>query len=97
MHLSLSDTEHRLLELIILLGVFGGIWLWLKANTRALILEDMERWQAASRMASEPVPAPSEEIVRTNGNLNRRPRPAWKSAYGWLATQASAVVGLLHL
>jgi hypothetical protein len=97
MRLSLSDTDHRLIELIILLVVFGGIWIWLKANTGALIHEDRERWRAASRMASKPVPAQSEEIVRTNGNLNRRPCPAWKSAYGWLAARASAAIGLLHL
>jgi hypothetical protein len=96
MQLSLSETEHRLLELLILLGVFGGIWLWLKANTRALILEDMERWQTASKMASEPVPAQSEEIVRTNGNLNRQPRPVWKPISTWLIALAAGVSGFFH-
>lgn len=44
LRLSLSDTGHRLAELIIFLIALGSIWLWLKANTAALIQEDLEKW-----------------------------------------------------
>jgi hypothetical protein len=80
MRLPLSDTGHRFVELIIILIVFGSTSLWLKANTGALIQEDLERWQTAQiksiglRMNSSPISTQSVKIVRSNGNLKHQPR-----------------------
>jgi hypothetical protein len=56
--LPLSEPGHRLAEIGILLVVYGGISLWLKTNTGALIQEDMERWRAASRTVVKPISPP---------------------------------------
>ena len=42
MRLSLSDTGHQLAQIMIVLIVYGSIWLWLKANQGAIIWEDLE-------------------------------------------------------
>jgi hypothetical protein len=96
MRLSLSDTEHRLAELIILLAVFGSIWLWLRANTGALIQEDLESWRAALSTDSRLISVRSVKIVRTDGNLNRRPRRVLGSIYRRLAGWASMISGFFH-
>lgn len=58
MRLPLSDTGHRITGFIIVLIVFGGMSLWLKANSGALIQEDVEKYHAAleadSRAISQP-------------------------------------------
>lgn len=92
-HLSLPETGLRLAELIIFLVVFGGIWLWLKANTGALIQEDLEIWQA-ERMMSEQNPA--REITVPDQDVNPQPHQAWESMYHRLAGWASAISGFLH-
>jgi len=96
MHLSLSDTGHRLAELIIILVVYGSISLWLKANTGALIQEDLERWRAALRTDSSPISPQSVRIVRGNGNLNRQPRRVQESIFRRLARLASMISGFFH-
>jgi hypothetical protein len=40
----LPETGHKMAEFVILLVIFGYIWLWSKANAGALIQEDLERW-----------------------------------------------------
>ncbi len=59
MRLSLSDTGHRFAELIIILIVFGGMSLWLKANSGAIIQEEMESYHAALEADSRPISPPS--------------------------------------
>ena len=102
MRLPLSDTGHRFAELIIVLIVFGGMSLWLKANTGALIQEDLERWQAARiksirlRTDSSPISPQSVKIVRSNGKLKRQPRQVRESIYSRLAGWTAAISGLFH-
>jgi len=67
MRLSLSDTGHRFAELIIVLIVFGSISLWLKANTGALIQENLERWHTALRADSSPISPQSEKMPTQMG------------------------------
>ena len=71
MNLSLSSTGHRLAELIIFLIVCCSFSVWVKANTGALIQDDLERWRAAriksirSRTDSSPVsPQPEKSSAR---------------------------------
>ena len=96
MRLSLSDTGHRFAELIIVLIVFGSMSLWLKANTGALIQEDLERWHTALRTDSSPISPQSEKIVQLNGNLKRQPLQVRESVYGRLAGWASAISAFFH-
>ncbi len=56
--LPLSDIGHRFAECIIVLIVFGSMWLWLKANAGALIQEDLERYHAALEADSSPISPP---------------------------------------
>ena len=67
MRLSLSDTGHRFAELIIVLIVFGSMSLWLKANTGALIQENLERWHTALRADSSPISPQSEKMPTQMG------------------------------
>ena len=97
MRLSLSDTGHRFAEFIIVLIVFGSMSLWLKANTGALIQEDLERWQAARikkirlRMDSSPISPQFVKIVRSNGKLKRRPWQVRESIHSRLAGWTAAM------
>jgi hypothetical protein len=43
--LSLSATGYQLAEMMIILIVYGSIWLWLKANRGAMVWEDLQRWK----------------------------------------------------
>jgi hypothetical protein len=94
--LPLSDTEHRLVEFIILLVIYGSISIWLQANTGALIRENLEGWQAALREDSSPISPQSVRIVRENGNLNRQPEQIQESIYRRLVGWASALSGFFH-
>jgi hypothetical protein len=102
MRLSLSDTGHRFVELIIVLIVFGSMSLWLKANRGALIQEDLERWQAdqiqsnSLRADSRPISPQSFKILGSNGNLKIQPRQVQQSIYSRLAGWASAISGFFH-
>ena len=96
MRLSLSGAGHRLAEIIIVLVVFGFMWIWVNANTGAIIHEDLERWRAVSRMDSSSKSPQTVKVVRANGNLNRRPRHGWKLIFRQLAGWASAVSAFFH-
>jgi hypothetical protein len=93
----LSETGHKLAEFVILLFIFGYIWLWLKANTGAIIHEDLERWREASRMVSRPPTLHVEKNVPTNGNLNQQYQRGRVSIYKHLARWASTISGFFHL
>jgi hypothetical protein len=96
MRLSLTDTGHRLAEIIIILVVYGYMRIWLNANTGALIQEDLERWRAALNSDSSLVPPQSVTIVGTNENLNPWLRRVWGSISKWLAGLASVIAGFFH-
>jgi hypothetical protein len=96
MRLSLSDAGHQLAQIIIVLVIFGFIWVWLNANTGAIIQEDLEKWRAASRLDSISKSHQYIKVIRANGNLNPRLHQEWGSIFRRLAGWASAVSTLFH-
>jgi hypothetical protein len=49
MHRAFSADGGRMLELLIVLITYAFISFWLRANTGAIIHEDLERWREISR------------------------------------------------
>jgi hypothetical protein len=96
MRLSLSDAGHRLAEIIIVLVIFGFIWVWLNANTGAIVQEDLEKWRAASRLDSISESPQYIKIVRANRNLNPGLPHRWGAIFRRLAGWASAVAAFFH-
>jgi hypothetical protein len=72
--LSLSDTAHKLAELLIFLVFLGSISLWLKANAGALVHEDLERWQPDIRTDLSPISPQPVRIVQKN----KRSKHTWR-------------------
>ncbi len=95
-HLSLSDTGHRLAEIIIVLVTFGYMWIWLNANAGALIQEDLVRWRAAVRTESSSVTPRAVAIVRIDENPNRQPRQVRDSIFRRLARLSSVIPNFFH-
>jgi hypothetical protein len=94
--LTMSDTGHRLAEIIIVLVIFGFIRVWLNANTGAIIQEDLEKWRAASRLDSISKSHQYIKVVRAYGNLNPGLHHGWESIFRRLAGWASAVAAFFH-
>jgi hypothetical protein len=92
----LTAAGHKMIELFILLIFFGYISLWLKANTGAMIQEDLDKWHAALGVDSSPISPTSLQILHTNQNLSRRPLRVGGNIFKRLSGWASAVSGLFH-
>jgi hypothetical protein len=92
----MSDTGHRLAEIIIVLVIFGFIRVWLNANTGAIIQEDLEKWRAASRLDSISKSHQYIKIVHASGNLNRRPQRVRDPIFSRLAGWVTAVSAFFH-
>jgi hypothetical protein len=90
-HMILSETGHRLVELGIFLFTYGFVSLWLKANSRAIIHEDLERWKSISRTSDHALHPQSKAAGSKSGISNRRTRSVWKSIREWLRALASSV------
>jgi len=72
--LTLSDTGHRLAEVLIFLVFIGSIQLWLKANAGAIVQEDLERWQPDIRTELSPI---SPQPVRS-ARVTKRLKYTWR-------------------
>ena len=92
----LTEAGHKMIELFILLIFFGYISLWLKANTGAMIQEDLDKWHAALGVDSSPISSSSLEILHKNRNMSRRQQRARGNIFKRLAGWGSAVSGLFH-
>ena len=92
----LTEAGHKMIELFILLIFFGYISLWLKANTGAMIQEDLDKWHAALGVDSSPISSSSLEILHKDRNMSRRQQRARGNIFKRLAGWGSAVSGLFH-
>jgi peptidoglycan/LPS O-acetylase OafA/YrhL len=95
-HQPLTEAGHKMIELFILLIFFGYISLWLKANTGAMIQEDLDKWHAALGVDSSPISSSSLKILHKNRNMSRRQQRARGNIFKRLAGLGSAVSGLFH-
>lgn len=88
---ALTETGRTLLQVMMLLLVYGGVSLWLKANAVAMLEEDVQRSREERQRGPDAAPARRSENVENP--RPSRPRPALKQR---LAGWAALVGGLFH-
>jgi hypothetical protein len=93
---SFSPNIHRFLEVLLVLILFAAIEVWLRANERALYLEDRERYRESIRGWYPSYQQPQTPILPVlEGELNKR-RSYAAHVSAWFFSLLAMIGAFLH-
>jgi hypothetical protein len=97
MRLPVTEGAHRVLQIGIVLLIYGCAWFWLNANEVALIREEQQKRHEALRKVLQPLASQPAIARATDPDEKLRSRLPWRIFYERLASLASSVARLFHL